>query len=175
MNATITPQELAQRKDLGESLRLLDVRSPAEFGQVHVSFAQNMPLESLNPAALKGETADVPLYVICRSGSRGRQACERLQAAGLNVQNVEGGTVAWEAAGLPVERSGRKVISLERQVRIAAGLLVLTGVLLGWLVHPALYGLAAFVGGGLVFAGLTDWCGMGMLMAKMPWNQARDR
>lgn len=175
MNATITPRELAERKAAGESLRLLDVRTPAEFGEVHVSFAQNMPLDSLNPEALKGDAAGGPLYVICRSGSRGNQACERLQAAGLTVRNVEGGTTAWEAAGLPVARSGRKIISLERQVRIAAGLLVLTGVLLGWLAHPALYGLAAFVGGGLVFAGITDWCGMGMLMAKMPWNEVQGR
>lgn len=175
MSTTITPQELAQRQESGESVRLLDVRTPAEFSEVHVTFAQNMPLDSLNPDALKSEAADAPLYVICRSGSRGRQACERLQAAGLKVRNVEGGTAAWEAAGLPVARSGRKVMSLERQVRIAAGLLVLTGVSLGWLVHPALYGLSAFVGGGLVFAGITDWCGMGMLMAKMPWNQSPGR
>jgi hypothetical protein len=74
---------------------------------------------------------------------------------------------------LPVVR-GRKAISLERQVRIAAGLLVLLGVLLGWLVHPVLFGLSAFVGAGLVFAGVTDFCGMGLLLARMPWNQCRD-
>jgi rhodanese-related sulfurtransferase len=77
-----------------------------------------------------------------------------------------GGTAAWEQAGLPVVRGQRKVISLERQVRIAAGLLVLCGVLLGWLVHPPLYALSAFVGAGLVFAGMTDTCGMGMLLAR---------
>jgi rhodanese-related sulfurtransferase len=88
------------------------------------------------------------------------------------VYNVEGGTAAWERAGLQVvRREGRRVISLERQVRIAAGSLVLIGVTLGWLVHPALFGLAAFVGLGLVFAGVTDWCGMGLLLARMPWNQ----
>jgi hypothetical protein len=78
--------------------------------------------------------------------------------------------MAWEAAGLPVTR-GKKVLSLERQVRVAAGLLVLTGVILGTWVHPGFHGLAGFVGAGLVFAGLTDWCGMAMLLAKMPWNQ----
>jgi hypothetical protein len=75
--------------------------------------------------------------------------------------------------GLPVVR-GKKAISLERQVRIAAGLLVLLGALLGWLVHPALVGLSAFVGAGLVFAGVTDTCGMGLLLARMPWNQVND-
>ena len=83
---------------------------------------------------------------------------------------LEGGVTAWEQAGLPVKR-GKTVLSLERQVRVAAGLLVLTGVVLGFLVHPAFFGLAAFVGAGLTFAGLTDWCGMAMLLAKMPWNQ----
>jgi hypothetical protein len=83
--------------------------------------------------------------------------------------NVEGGTIACENAGLPLAR-GTKVMSLERQVRIAAGSLVLTGIVLGWLVHPYLIGLSAFVGAGLVFAGVTDTCGMGMLLARMPWN-----
>jgi rhodanese-related sulfurtransferase len=95
----------------------------------------------------------------------------RLVAAGVaNVVNIEGGTLAWEEAGLPVVR-GQKMMSLERQVRIAAGALVLIGVILGWLVDPTFAGLAAFVGAGLVFAGLTDTCGMGMLLARMPWNR----
>ena len=114
------------------------------------------------------------MYVICRSGSRGRQACEKFLAAGFtDVANVEGGTQACVEAGLPVVR-GKKAISLERQVRIAAGSLVLLGVLLGWLVHPAFLGLSAFVGAGLVFAGVTDTCGMGMMLARMPWNQVKD-
>jgi rhodanese-related sulfurtransferase len=83
---------------------------------------------------------------------------------------VEGGTEAWIAAGLPVDRGTVTAISLERQVRIAAGALVLLGVLLGWLVHPAFFGLSGFVGAGLVFAGITDFCGMGLLLARMPWN-----
>ena len=85
--------------------------------------------------------------------------------------NVDGGTNAWVEAGLPVER-GKQTISLERQVRIAAGLLVLTGAALAFFVHPYLIGLSAFVGAGLVFAGVTDTCGMGLLLARMPWNRA---
>src|SRR5208282_4038589 len=84
---------------------------------------------------------------------------------------VAGGTLAWEDAGLPVVCSASTVISLERQVRIAAGLLVLAGVLLARFVHPWFIGLSAFVGAGLVFAGITDYCGMGLLLAKLPWNQ----
>jgi len=99
---------------------------------------------------------------------------ERFQAAGFNnVVNIEGGTLACVEAGLSVVR-GKKSISLERQVRIAAGLLVLSGAVLGWLVHPAFIGLSAFVGAGLVFAGVTDTCGMGLMLARMPWNRVKE-
>ena len=119
-------------------------------------------------------TKDTRVYLICRSGSRGRQACEKFLAAGYdNVVNVEGGTLEWERAGLPVVR-GRKTVSLERQVRIAAGLLVVMGTGLGAFVHPGFLALSAFVGAGLVFAGITDTCGMGMLLARMPWNHVKD-
>lgn len=174
---TITASELKNRLDQGESVHLIDVRTPAEFREVHVSVARNVPLDRLDPEKLRAELghgqAD-PLYVICRSGRRGKTACEKLLAAGLpNVVNVEGGTLACEAAALPLVR-GKKAISLERQVRIAAGSLVLLGVTLGLLVHPYWFGLSAFVGAGLVFAGITDTCGMGMLLARMPWNRVKD-
>lgn len=173
---TIDPLRFAEVCGCGP-VDLLDVRTPVEFREVHVEQARNLPLDRLDPAAVmrsRNGHADEPLYLICRSGSRGRQACEKFMAAGFpNVVNVEGGTLACAEAGLSVVR-GRKAISLERQVRIAGGLLVLFGVLLGWLVHPALYGLSAFVGAGLVFAGVTDTCGMGMLLARMPWNQVGD-
>jgi rhodanese-related sulfurtransferase len=174
--ATISPRQLAERHE-AKPIGLIDVRTPVEFREVHVEFARNVPLGRLDPAAIiqaRSSGPDEPLYVICRSGGRGQKACEKLLAAGLaNVVNVEGGTTACVEAGLPVVR-GRKAISLERQVRIATGLLVLLGVLLGWLVHPVLFGLSAFVGAGLVFAGVTDFCGMGMLLARMPWNQCPD-
>jgi rhodanese-related sulfurtransferase len=175
--ATITPKQLAELYRCNGKLDLIDVRTPVEFREVHVEFARNVPLDSLDPAALmqsRNGLKDAPLYLICRSGSRGRQACEKFLAAGFaNVVNVEGGTLACVESGLPVVR-GKKAISLERQVRIAAGLLVLLGALLGWLVHPAFIGLSAFIGAGLVFAGVTDTCGMGMLLARMPWNQVKD-
>lgn len=174
--ATITPRQLEERRQAG-SITLIDVRTPVEFREIHVEYARNVPLDRLDPAAIapfRNGGPDEPLYVICRSGGRGQKACEKLLAAGIaNVVNVEGGTTACVEAGLPVMR-GRKAISLERQVRIAAGLLVLLGVALGWLVHPALLGLSAFVGAGLVFAGVTDFCGMGLLLARMPWNQCRE-
>ena len=173
--ATITPAELYEKHQRGEAIDLIDVRTPAEFREVHATIARPEPLDRLDAAAItaaRSAAAGEPLYVICLSGGRGKMACERLRAAGLtNVVNVEGGTKAWEAAGLPVVR-GKRTISLERQVRIAAGALVLVGTLLGAFVHPYFLGLAGFVGAGLIFAGVTDTCGMGMMLAKMPWNQA---
>lgn len=172
--ATISPHDLAAKREGGEAVELIDVRTPVEYREVHCPFARNVPLSDLDPRAVMSARtgpADAPLYVICKSGSRGRQACEKFLAAGYaNVVNVAGGTSAWVECGLPVNR-GRKAISLERQVRIAAGLLVLVGAVLGAFVHPAFIGLSAFVGAGLVFAGVTDTCGMGMALARMPWNR----
>src|SRR5215471_7242514 len=169
---SITPRQLADLCKSGE-IDLLDVRTPVEFRELHAVHARNLPLDRLDPVTLmqaRNGSKDEPLYVICRSGSRGRQACEKFLSAGFsNVVNVEGGTLACVEVGLPVIR-GKKAIALERQVRIAAGSLVLLGVALGFFAHPALFGLSAFVGAGLVFAGITDTCGMGMVLARMPWN-----
>jgi len=153
---------------------LVDVRTPVEFHEVHLASARNVPLDRLDPhAVMNGRlgAAEEPVYVICRSGSRGQKACDRFRSAGYtNILNVEGGTLACVEAGLPVVR-GPKVMSLERQVRIAAGSLVLIGIALAWFIHAAFLGLSAFVGAGLVFAGITDFCGMGLLLARMPWNR----
>jgi len=166
----LSVEESHQECGDGQSIQLIDVRTPAEFRSVHAEGALNHPLESLDPEGLpfeKGET----LHLICQSGGRSTKACQLLEAAGYDaVVNVEGGTSAWQAAGLPVVE-GKKAMSLERQVRVAAGSLVVIGATIGYFVHPGGYGLSAFVGAGLVFAGLTDTCGMGMLIAKMPWNQ----
>jgi rhodanese-related sulfurtransferase len=171
---TISPQQLQELQQTGTAVELIDVRSPVEYREVHVEFARNVPLDQLDPAAViqaRNGAGDQPLYVVCRSGARGEKACEQFLSAGFaNVINVDGGTMACEHAGLPLVR-GKKTISLERQVRIAAGSLVFLGAILGWLIHPAFLGLSAFVGAGLVFAGITDTCGMGMILAKMPWNR----
>jgi len=172
---TITPAVLSELRRRGESLDLVDVRTPAEFGEAHVDGARNIPLDRLDAKAIAAERAGRPgtLYVVCKSGGRSRQACEKLLAAGLTaVASVEGGTAACGDAGLPLIR-GRKAMSLERQVRICAGALVVLGVALAWLLqNPAWTLLSGFIGSGLVFAGITDTCGMAMMLAKMPWNQA---
>lgn len=172
---TISPKELNERVQSGQTIELIDVRTPVEFREVHVTIARNMPLDQLDAGEVvrARNGSNGPLYVICRSGARAAKAMEKLSAAGVqNLVNVEGGTQAWDSLGLSVVR-GKKAMSLERQVRIAAGALVFTGALLGFFVHPYWIGLSAFVGAGLVFAGVTDTCAMGMMIAKMPWNQIK--
>lgn len=156
-------------RDLPEGL-IVDVRTPVEFAQAHAPDATLLPLSDLDAKAVSDLSAGKPVYLMCQSGNRARQAAEKLEKAGVNAVSVfEGGMNAWEAAGLPVQR-GRTMISLERQVRIAAGAFALLGVVLGFFIHPALYALSGFVGAGLIFAGITDTCGMGLLIARMPWN-----
>jgi rhodanese-related sulfurtransferase len=168
---TIAPIELQLLLTSEPNLPLIDVRTPVEFTEVHVPRARNIPLDELVPAALE-LSKDQPVYLLCRSGQRAVKAADKFSRDGFHHPVVvEGGTLAWIGANLPVERGVAKVISLERQVRIAAGALVLLGVLLGWLVNRGFFGLSAFVGAGLVFAGITDFCGMGLLLAKMPWNK----
>jgi len=171
---TISVNQLQEITQQGQ-VDLIDVRTPAEFREVHATMARNVPLGSIDvQAEMNGRSgvAGDPLYLICHTGGRSSKACQKFLQAGFeNVVNVSGGTLAWDATGLPVVR-GKKTISLERQVRIAAGFLVLSGVVLGTTVHEYFLGICGFVGVGLMFAGITDFCGMGLLLGKMPWNQA---
>jgi rhodanese-related sulfurtransferase len=172
----ISPARAEERRAKGDSLHLVDVRSPAEYESVHATGAKLYPLDELDPKRVSAElgiSGQVPVVLLCAGGNRARKAAERFHAEGIpHCLVVEGGTKAWEAAGLPVVR-GKGMISIERQVRIGAGMMVLIGVLLGSWVDPLWFFLSGFVGAGLIFAGITDWCGMGMLLAKMPWNQAK--
>jgi rhodanese-related sulfurtransferase len=155
------------------SAEIIDVRTPMEFQEVHVQGARNIPLDRLDPMQLQRELANSAqkLIVICRSGARGQKGCEKLLAAGFaEVLNVEGGTLACIEAGLPVVR-GKQVMSLERQVRILAGMIVVVGAILALTVDLWFAAIPALVGLGLMFAGITNSCMMGMMLAKMPWNQ----
>lgn len=169
----ISPELVSERLQ-HQLVELIDVRTPMEYHELHVEGARNIPLDSLDfnrlLATRKGEDTD-PIYFICRSGMRATKACEKLIDQGFEkVCMIHGGVLAWEAAGLPLVR-GKKAVSLERQVRIAAGIFILLGVLLGSTLNLAFFGLSAFVGVGLIVAGITDSCAMGMLLAKMPWNR----
>ena len=174
MSSKISVQEFAPLSRQG-GFDLIDVRSMMEFYEVHAVGALSAPLDTLNPKAImesRGAKASEPLYIICRSGGRSAQACQMFEKAGYsNVVNVEGGTLAWEQAGLPINRGQKKMISLERQVRICAGLLTLVGSLLAFW-HIGFMVVPAFIGTGLTFAGLSNTCGMGMLLTKAPWNSS---
>ena len=171
---TISVTEFS-KLDASATADLIDVRTPLEFREVHAANAKNVPLDQLDPKLFRtGENSGSKkvVYVICKGGTRGAKAQEQLLEAGCeNIVNVEGGTDAWVAAGLPVVR-GKKAISLERQVRITAGAISFGGALATLITgNPYFAGIPAFIGAGLVFAGVTDSCAMGMLIAKMPWNR----
>lgn len=167
---TISPSELPQLF-INQST-VIDVRTPGEFNAAHVNGAQLQPLEQLDVASFcETHGTDNPVYVLCQSGKRASMAAEKLVNAGhKNVIVVEGGTAAAIEHGLDINY-GNGAISIERQVRIAAGLLVFLGTTAGVFVHPALFVVPTFVGAGLVFAGITDTCGMNMILSKCPWNQ----
>ena len=168
---TITPAHLQQLLDSHAGLSVLDVRTPVEFAEVHVPSARSVPLDELKPGSLQLEK-NQPVYLLCRSGQRAAKAAEKFAKEGFTQPVVvEGGTLAWIDANLPVTRGTTKVISLERQVRITAGAIVFAGVLLAHFVNFNFIWLSGFVGAGLVFAGITDFCGMGLLLAKLPWNK----
>jgi rhodanese-related sulfurtransferase len=170
---TISPVELQKTLTAQPSSPVIDVRTPVEFAEIHVPQAQNIPLDELKPGSLQLRK-DETVYLLCRSGQRATKAAGIFSREGFSQPViVEGGTLAWIEANLPVTRSPVKVISLERQVRIAAGAIVFTGVMLARFVDSRFIWLSGFVGAGLVFAGVTDFCGMGLLLAKMPWNKRK--
>ena len=170
----MTMTELAEKLRKGDDCVIVDVRSPGEYASEHLAVAKNIPLDELsNGKPVEELNADGKLVVcMCRTGRRATMAAEKLASAGYNVAVLDASVEEWRSSGLPVER-GRGTISIERQVRIAAGLLILAGTIGAAFVHPAFLAIPAFVGAGLVFAGITDWCGMGLLLARAPWNRVR--
>ncbi|MBK7394236.1 MAG: rhodanese-like domain-containing protein [Chloracidobacterium sp.] len=167
-----TVHEINELLDGGGECQVIDVREFSEFNSERIADAQLMPLSNFEKHADEIDHTK-PVYLMCRSGNRATNAAEKLAAKGFtDIHVVQGGMVAWAGADLPVVKGESKVWSLERQVRFTAGLFVLTGVLLSLFVSPYLLLLSAFVGAGLMFSALTDTCGMGMILAKMPWNKA---
>jgi rhodanese-related sulfurtransferase len=170
MTQSISPAELESL--ISRGCCLVDVREPVEHAEEHISHARLIPLGELERRT--GEiSGDQPVVVMCRSGKRGAQALAKLEARGFtDVRNLEGGILAWKAAGKPTGKAAKTVFPLMQQVQIIIGLGVLAGVILALTVHPNWIFLSAFFGAGLVFAGTTGWCGLAMLMSKMPWNRA---
>ena len=151
--------------------KLVDVRSGSEFAGGHIPGAINIPMEQLESRI--ADLAGGRLVLVCQAGQRARICGGLLRARGLDPQVLEGGTNAWIAAGMPVVRTTETRWSIERQVRLGAGMLGLSGALLAAWVDPKWVWLAAFIGAGLTFAGATGICAMGNLLGKMPWNRAR--
>lgn len=167
----LQPRDLEELLANRSDVRLLDVRTPVEFESAHIAGAYNVPLDALpEHAAEIAADSHTEFVLICQSGARARKAEEALRASGLERLHVlDGGMNAWRAAGKPA-RFGPRRISLERQVRIAAGSAGALGALLALAVHPWFAAIPLFVGGGLVFAGVTDTCAMGMLLARLRYN-----
>lgn len=154
-----------------ENCQVIDVREAAEFESERIAGAVSLPLSSLRENTVTSLRKDKPLYLICRSGSRACKAAGQLEKFGFSdLQVIDGGLQSWVDAGKQVLRGPRRMWSLDRQVRFAAGSLVMIGVFLSKFVHPYWIGLSAFVAAGLIFSGITDTCGMAMLLARMPWN-----
>jgi len=164
--------ELAKELNDPAGVRLLDVRTPGEFESVHIPGSYNVPLDTLGEHGAEiCAAAGLPLVLVCQSGQRARKAELALRTVGNSgLRVLEGGMSGWLGAGQPVVR-GRPRMSLERQVRIAAGAMVAMGGMLALFVDPLFATIPAFVGTGLVFAGVTDTCALGMMLARLPYNR----
>lgn len=168
----ISPSQLRQWQQAGEAV-IIDVREPFEYAQERIDGAELHPLSAFDANAIREKHGDRKLVFQCRSGRRSLDAAERYAQCGGAPYHLAGGIEAWKTSGQPVEKpKGAPKIGVMRQVQMTAGSLVLIGVLLGAFVSPWFLILSGFVGAGLVFAGASGWCGMAMLLAKMPWNRA---
>ncbi|MBR6026698.1 MAG: rhodanese family protein [Neisseriaceae bacterium] len=150
---------------------IIDIRSQDEYVRKHIDGAICIPVSEMNAEKIP---ANSTIIFSCLSGMRTQSNAETLSKCACNCSNVyilEGGMNAWEKCGLPIEKNAACSLDVMRQVQIAAGSLILIGVLLGFFVSKWFFLLSGFVGAGLLFAGLTGFCGMAVLLMKMPWNK----
>ena len=171
MLKTISPSRAYELSQSGEA-RLVDIRETSEYADESVPGARLVPLSIAGRYPVRDEDApQKPVIFFCHSGRRTEKAADMLSAAagGADAYQMEGGITGWKQAGLPIVK-GRASMPLFRQIQIGAGSLVLAGVVGSWF-WPPMFWLSAFVGMGLVFAGLTGFCGLGILLQQMPWNK----
>lgn len=160
----------------GERFHLVDVRTPAEYSDGHALGAVSEPLDGFDAHRIttrlgEGAGTTSPVYLLCASGNRARQAAVKLREQGLDkLMVVEGGTQVWDERNLPMRRQSKR-LSLERQTQISVGVLLLLTLAKGTLLHPLFLALIGLLGVGLVFAGVTARCGLTALLARMPWNR----
>ncbi len=151
---------------------LIDIRESDEFAREHIPGAQHLPLSGFDAADFPGAQDKIAIFH-CASGTRTAEAAPRILEAGFATAcQLEGGLTGWKAAGMTTLVNRRGPISMQRQVQITAGLMVLLGVVLGFALSPWFFALSGFVGAGLTFAGLSGTCGMARLLGLMPWNRA---
>ena len=169
---TVDAKTLRKWLDNDEAV-LVDVREPAEYHSENITGAKLIPLSTLNKGALP-EHSGKKLVIHCRKGGRGGSACQKLQseAPDMELYNLEGGIESWVAEGFTVNSSGKPFMSVDRQVQLTIGVCVIVGSLLAYFVNPLFVLMTGFFGAGLTFAGLTGFCGLALVMAKMPWNRA---
>nr|WP_047169191.1 rhodanese-like domain-containing protein [Sphingomonas sp. Y57] len=165
--AILSPADARAAIDAGA--RLIDIRGPDEHARLRIPGAVNLPLDQIGDLPREGR----PVVFHCKSGMRTSANAERLAAAAGEAPAyiLDGGIDAWHKAGEATLADRSQPLEIMRQVQIAAGALVLTGLLLGLFVAPGFFGLSAFIGAGLMFAGATGWCGMANLLRLMPWNR----
>lgn len=166
----LTPNVAADRLKSGKAV-LIDIREPDEYAREHIPGSISLPVSALDEADLKLDAGQNAIFH-CKSGMRTDSNCAVLaQHVDGDAFMLEGGLDAWRALGLPTAKDSKAPLEINRQVQITAGGLILIGVLLGWFAAPAWFGLSAFVGAGLMFAGISGWCGMATLLQAMPWNR----
>lgn len=169
----IQAKQLSQDLQSGKRVSLIDVRTPVEHDEMHIAGSHLHPLDRLDPAVVKAAAEHAEKCIlICHSGKRAEQAFQILQAAGCdNMQILEGGVLAWESAALPLNRSQRKRLPLMRQVQLIIGLFVMVGSVLALTVDKNFAIISAIFGAGMAIAGSTGWCGLAVMLSKMPWNK----
>ncbi|MEZ4194981.1 MAG: rhodanese-like domain-containing protein [Candidatus Paceibacterota bacterium] len=163
-------KEVVEAEENNPSVDFINVCTPAEYKEKHIKGVRSVPLDEIQNRV--GEfTGKTTIYVHCRSGNRSQQAIKKLAELGLTADlvNVEGGLLSWDEAGFATNKLTNR-LPLMRQVMVVAGSLILLGYILSLFNHNFIW-LSVFVGAGLTFAGLTGWCGMSFLLAKMPWNK----
>ena len=168
---TVDVKTLKQWLDNNEAV-VIDVREPAEYASECIKGSKLVPLATVAKGELPA-CQNKKLVLHCKLGKRGNTACEKLLAEDptLELYNLEGGIMAWMEAGLPVKKSGRLVLPLDQQVQVTVGSGVLLGVILGYFISPVFYLLSAFLGAGLLYAGISGNCMLASLLTKMPWNK----
>ena len=170
----ITVQKLKKEIDAGTTAQIVDVRTPSEYISERVAAAASVPLIHFDQLAMSlDKSRDV--YAMCRSGRRAEEFCHKMDALGYRVFCVEGGLEAWLKQDFPVVRTPGQPWSLERQTRFASGMLVFAGVVLALTVHAGFIYLAGFIGLGLMYSAAANFCGMSLLLAKLPWNKSHDK